>query len=230
MKGRTINLAAVALFAGILANVLPATPDKWSTKDWHQWTERDCDTILTSSPWAKTLSIGNDLSSYTRHERVSYTVQLISALPIRQALARQRQIEIHYDQMDLEKRQATNQTATPEIVETYDDRIVVRVTIDLVDIRRPTAEEVSKYSPRWPWIVFPTGRSLHPRDIPGNHLNSRGQWVLDSTFQRLRGGQPLIDPKDKKIRIEFLSPTGTAPFLVFEFDLRKMVYAGKLEY
>jgi hypothetical protein len=226
------HLAALTFCALASLPLLAQSSAPWTAKDWHEWTEKECNKVLTSSPWATTLFLDRNDSSPIRFERVSYTIQLVSALPIRHALARQEQMNNQSAPVNPGDPQTTRPGKGDELTEDYDDRIVVRVVIDLVDLPHPSPDVVSRYSPKSLWIAFRPGRGLTPLDFLGNRpkLNSHSQWVLDSTFQRLRGGQPLFNPKDKKIRIEFLSPTGTPPILAVEFGLRKMMYAGKLEY
>lgn len=227
-----MRLAPGVLLVGLLAGLSAAAQGEWSQRDWRQWTEKDCRKMLSSSPWAKTIDLANDQSFFLGHERVSYTLQLISALPVRQALARQWQIENHYDQMGPEQRREADEKVNKQIGAGYRDRIVVRVIVHLLDISNPTPEQVRRYSPRgfWPWLVFPTGKSLRPRFVPQISTNSHGRWIVDATFQRIRGGKPLVYPTDKNLTFQLLSPNAPPPFLIFEFELRKMVYAGKLEY
>lgn len=211
------------LLGGVLSSFSAATQLRWSDKDWHHWTDKECREILRVSPWAKT---GGPERDDPPSERVSYTIQLISALPIRQALARQWQIENNYDQLSPEQRQAADQRIDTEIGESYEDRIVVRVIIELVDVRNPTPQQLFKATPLWPVLIFPHGNTLSPRHMTTPQMNSHGQGVFDTTFQRLRGGRPLIEEHDKKLTIQLMH----GEILIYEFDLRKMVYGGKLEY
>jgi hypothetical protein len=223
-----LKLWVTVLISGMLLAVVfisfsVAAQEPWSTKDWHQWTEKDCHQILTSSPWAKSLGEGAD---ETRRDRISYVVQLLSALPIRQALARQWQIENRYDLMNSDQRRSADLRINEEIGQSYDDRIVVRLLIVLVDDPHPKNERVRNYFLLGPRLIFQNGQSMQPRDTSDDQVNSHGEGVSDSTFQRIRGGKPLIEPGDKKFKIDFYDPYPWE----YVFDLRKMVYHGKLEY
>ena len=59
-------------------------------QDWKNWTASDCALVLNYSP----------STNGTLQSRVSGTVQLRSALPIREALLRQLQVKKHYDAMN----------------------------------------------------------------------------------------------------------------------------------
>ncbi len=226
MKWQTEILVPGVLLVGTFSGLLPAGRNTWSTRDWHQWSDKDCLQVLTDSPWAKTLGQPQVEPSLVRQERVSCTVQLISALPIRQALARQWQIGNHYDQMNPEHRRSADQRINEEIGQSYEDRIVVRVVTQLVDVAHPTKKEVVRYAPMSPSLIFPHSKNIEPHQTTDYQMNSHFQVFRDSTFARNRGGRPLVEPNDKKFTIELLAPER----FDFVFDLKKMVYAGKLEY
>jgi hypothetical protein len=215
--------AAITLCALASLPLLAQSSSPWVAKDWHQWTEKDCHQILTFSPWAKSLGEGAD---EIQKERISYVVQLLSALPVRQALARQWQIENHYELMTSDQRRLADFRINEEMAQSYDDRIVVRLLIVLVDDPHPKNERVRNYFLLGPRLIFQNGQSMQPREMSDNQVNSRGEGFCDSMFQRVRGGKPLIEPGDKKFKIDFYNPYPWE----YVFNLRKMVYHGKLEY
>ncbi len=55
------------------------------------------------------------------------SAQLYSALPIRQAFARQGQIQNGYDKMDGEQRQVFDLMTNADLTQTYSDRIAAHV-------------------------------------------------------------------------------------------------------
>lgn len=71
----------------------------WEKKPFKQWTEAETLKILTDSPWAQT-AIQTTHSSYNvPGAAISAIIRLRSALPLRQALVRQRQFIVNYDKL-----------------------------------------------------------------------------------------------------------------------------------
>lgn len=66
----------------------------WQTKPYTEWSPNEVQQILLNSPWAQTnlekVTVGTTLNSYVA------VIRLRSALPIRQALLRQKQIQLNY--------------------------------------------------------------------------------------------------------------------------------------
>jgi hypothetical protein len=181
---------------------------------------------LKSSPWAKTILARPTDDS----EVVAFTVQLISALPIRQALAREWQIDNYYDLMMVEQQRAADRRITEQVGQSYDDRIVLRVIADATTVPRPKDMSRVSYADSLPAIVLPGGNKLYPRHQTEPDVNSRDQAFFDATMQRLRGGKPLIEPTDKILNIQLLFGFGLSGIIEFKFNLKDMTYVGKLEF
>jgi hypothetical protein len=62
----------------------------WEKKSYNEWSMSDALRVLTDSPWAQT-DIEREPNGYT------VIIRLRSALPVRQAIVRQRQIRLNYD-------------------------------------------------------------------------------------------------------------------------------------
>lgn len=77
----------------------------WRSKPYQQWTKDDIIKIVSDSPWAQVQQV-----SPTTGDRIpaayvpGVTIRLRSALPIRQALLRLKQIEAKYDKMNDKER------------------------------------------------------------------------------------------------------------------------------
>src|SRR5689334_10215291 len=102
--------------------------DEWSSKPFQQWSKADVQKLLNDSPWARTQEARIDFGSEVRrvagapttssgHQSlemgganiaVDYrvTLRLRSALPIRQALVRAKQLEANYDHLSAKERAA----------------------------------------------------------------------------------------------------------------------------
>jgi hypothetical protein len=130
MKNR-IHFVYVALMTILLWTGLTGVglaQDEWLKKPFAQWSKTNVQKLLNDSPWARTQEARLDFGSEVRriagapttssgHQStemgganiaVDYrvTLRLRSALPIRQALVRLKQIEAKYDQMNAKERAA----------------------------------------------------------------------------------------------------------------------------
>src|SRR5436190_2531374 len=115
-----VALITILLWAGLTG--VGRAQDEWLNKPFEQWSKADVQKLLNDSPWARTQEARLDFGSEVRriagapttssgHQStelgganiaVDYrvTLRLRSALPIRQALVRLKQIEAKYDQMN----------------------------------------------------------------------------------------------------------------------------------
>jgi hypothetical protein len=119
------NKKKLLLFVLVCSLTITISAQKTWEKPFEKWSRDDAIKVLTTSPWAQTYQStgdsastnrlenpaliakrgGNDPKSVQRNLGISpVTIRLHSALPIRQALVRMRQIEAGYDKMDEKKR------------------------------------------------------------------------------------------------------------------------------
>jgi hypothetical protein len=127
----------------------------WEKKPYQKWSAKDANQVLYDSPWAKSMSLGTtnlsligqgpsasasrrggqaaamENSLDAAHEsapRITYQVQLRSATPIRQAVARKLQLDANYDSMPNERRAAVDAKINEYLAQKFDDAVVVQVT------------------------------------------------------------------------------------------------------
>jgi hypothetical protein len=79
-----------------------AAQDFWMQKSYKRWTKEEIIRLISDSPWSQVREIEASVSDAGFNPMV--TVRLRSAVPIRQALVRLKQIESDYDKMDAGKR------------------------------------------------------------------------------------------------------------------------------
>jgi hypothetical protein len=72
----------------------------WEKKAYTEWTLSDVVRILSDSPWAQTAIETTRFSYNVPGQSYSATIRLRSALPVRQALVRQRQLTVNYDKLN----------------------------------------------------------------------------------------------------------------------------------
>jgi hypothetical protein len=185
----------------------------WDAKDWTQWTNEDCDLILTTSPWVST-NLSNGPNSYEKGGQSKSVAQIVSSLVIRQASVRQAQLQEDRDHMDAKAKQEFDAQAAACLNQNVGDRIVIGLDADaqLGDGKVGGEVEISK------------------RTYPITQVND---WIASNpcpfyalvvSIPRTTGGNPAIGPTDKKL--EFKSPV----LRKFSFDPQKMIYKGKQDF
>jgi len=228
-RSRVSILIAILTLAVLTANA----SDFWLAKDWTQWSKSDSESMLADSPWAHTWRGGGPAG-----DQLAFTVQLRSALPIRQAIVRQLQFDQKYDKMTDAQRSAFDTRAAQILSRGYDDAILVHV-------------DYSKGfgAPYLPFVWFPSHsdtRVLDPSLVTedGNRIiptrfDSKPDHTFDLVFQRTKDGAPMIKEGQKHFSVQFHSPQFTnsnqgidvpGRNVGVEFDLGKMVVSGKLNY
>ena len=171
-------------------------------------------------------------------DQLEYIVQLRSALPVREALIRQQQLDQNYEKMSVDQRTAFDTRGARILERNFDDVILVHVDYSGADlgplfgnppraiIKTPSNLEVS--------LVADDGSKVSATRVDVNEPNA----TFDAIFPRLAGGVPAIKDRQKHFAIQFQSPGVSVSKLVavasqqvkVEFDLSKMVIDGKLSY
>jgi hypothetical protein len=104
------------LFCFLLVVVPVGGSEYWEVKNYAQWSQQECQQLLVDSPWAKSYR-GNAL----------YIARFLSALPIRQAIVRQRQIAHNYEQLSPQRRKEFDQQSEEYLSRQFTDTIVINV-------------------------------------------------------------------------------------------------------
>ncbi len=157
------------------------------------------------------------------------SAQLYSALPIRQALARQGQIQNGYDKMDGEQRQVFDSKTNADLTQTYSDRIVVHVVSGGYDTKYSSSPHVAVA--RQAFLIFPNGKNIPAirTTAPQNNAHSEEFEVF---FPRIDAGRTVVKPGDNKVTF-VLGILAGSEFRIqrsFEFNVDKMMYQGKFEF
>jgi hypothetical protein len=150
-RDRSLRLLPVA--ALLLAFASPAHAQFWKKKDYHHWSARDCQKLLTNSPWVKdrtfsTVQMPNGMQDSQAAAapqgvpsagqaatpgrqamtEIKYTAEFFSALPVRQAMVRLNQIRSHYDKMTPAQKKAFDASAARFLSVKFPKYTVIRVT------------------------------------------------------------------------------------------------------
>lgn len=149
---------ALGLLLGmvLLASMTAVAADFWENKKFTQWNEKEVQRMLTNSPWvavrtyqenyasdlnsprsepqdpSESPRLGNVDESAVRDKEanplIAYTVQLRSALPIRQALVRAAQLREGYDNMLADQKQEFDKQVGQFLNARFDEIVVVNVS------------------------------------------------------------------------------------------------------
>jgi hypothetical protein len=230
------RLALLAVMLGWAA-MLPA-PRVYgqSDKPYRQWTADEVDKLLSNSAWAQTqgglVAIGS-LDPPTAAANTAITIRLHSALPMRQALARLRQLKNKYDKRSDIEKAAIDEKNKPmlECSECADYYVVVMSP-------GPGSHE-----------GLPTGLQTMSLALVKNNVqikNEKGEnrelvkfvrpkFFEDNAmfyFSRFNAkGEPLISPAHRTLTISFdprIFEWKTARLTKFEFDVAKMIVNGQV--
>lgn len=225
------SLAMVALLLGISAQA-----QAWKQKSPEQWSRKDCEKLLSDSPWARTWErTGGLVVSRVTPIRTTYVAQLWSVRMLRQAIVRIAQLDSGYRSLTPEQKKAQDAEAERFIDADSPDAVVVQVVFATNssagerDLRvewqklslEVLKERVSLVGPHGK--VAPVGYTK-----PGVEQNE-----FQLVFPRTLNGKPLVQENDAFLRVEFIHPGKGilgADRVVIEFFPKDMLLDGKLTY
>jgi hypothetical protein len=231
-------LFLVLVFSPNISSSAQQRDEFWKTKDYRHWTEKECQRMLTDSPWAKNVLYNSN----------GYVVQLFSALPIRQALARQKQIAANDGNISQEERQELHKGADEFLAAQFPHTIVVHIVSGHHLGRNISGRPDSFPCPYWQNQTTETLKdtvSLIPSKgdrIPLERfvISQPNVCEFRFIFPRHSKGRTVISDDDKFLRLEFTGPPassiGSNRFnqdperMLFEFKLSIMKFNGSTEY
>lgn len=245
-------LALLALGAvGTIVSLSARAESFWVKKEWRQWTKEDVLKMLEDSPWWQRFSMRKSQESAAlpsrsgaaargaagvANEEVDYYFQLRSALPVRQALARQDEFDKKYDKMTEEEKKKFDAGEGALLNRQFDNTIVVHV------IYKSNIQTFERAMASF-WQSIP--ENTVPLDVfiitrRGDHVGpirfispKSGAYEFDFIFPRMSNGEPTIRDGDKTFLINFPNPRmGDLPWQrgVVEFHTDKMMFKGRLTY
>lgn len=188
-------------------------------KDYRRWTMQDAVWMLNESPWARretfTRVVGGVGSGVRGEKEIlsTYFVRLLSALPIRQAYARIRQL--HYDdaQMTASERRAFERRTARSLEMDMSGWIVVAIAF-----RSNNPDEELRFRQHFQTQTLETLRNttfLTTRHFsqlrPVAYYPPLEEGVgAKFVFERAVEGRPVIERDDKSVTFEMKAPVGTS--------------------
>lgn len=226
---RIILFAALAASLSAAAAVAArAQKDAWQGKPYQQWTKEEAQRVLTDSPWARSVAETGQMVGGVMSGDKFYTVRLRSALPVRHALLRLRQLSDKYDSMSAEKKAQFDEKNKPlvECPACADNYVLSLTPPAQGDARKVTLERMKLFVR----LVDDRGRErqlVHfvPHKATGQELTFFFPKFDDK-------GEALITPASKKVVFTIdTSVVGLdATTKRFEFDVSKMTAGDKVEF
>ncbi len=238
---------SLVLSAVLLAAVSLGAQPFWQKKKYTSWSKDEAKKILEDSPWSVSYAF-NAMSLDTVQTRspesragevrptIRYNVQLHSALPIRQAMVRQEQISLKYDQLPPEKKQLFDQDSAKFLGATFTD--VIRVHVTYGGAPQTLDRDLTTYwQTRNPaelqnnvFLIAAGGQRVSPLRLVIGKGEDRS---FDLLFPRRVDGKGLLDSPDASLSLEFphpqISPIQAGRVLV-EFKASKMLVDGQPAY
>jgi hypothetical protein len=227
----------------LLAGVLAAPKGEfWETKDYREWTQKECAKMLEDSPWAKQLkwqktmqsdkddaaTLGGD-SPY-----INYQAQLNTALPIRQAIIRQQQLANKYDSLSAEQKQQFDKNADTYLSAIPGDTIIVKINYSTnnsnydQDLARNWQSKTTELLQNSVFLIPSKGAKVRLARFAVAQGSLR---EFQFAFPRQVDGKDVIGPEDKSFKLQFPCPIvsglgdGNG---YYDFKLEKMQMQGKI--
>ncbi len=219
---RTAGYLLPAIFLMGLSVALGA--DFWEKKDYKEWSDKECKTILTKSPWAEPYKVyGSGLGTAGAEGTgyVEYDIQFYSALPIRQAIA---------------KLQKMDEKKAADFLADFGGQVVVNVNYSTnvsaadMDLDRYWHSANLAVFQNSVFLIGSKGVKVPVLEYKVTQGSGRSFQFI---FPRTRDGKPLLSVEDKSLILQFnyqpVQGMGDGKGQV-EFKVKKMVYNGKIEY
>jgi hypothetical protein len=212
----------------------------WVKKAFDQWSPEECQRLLQESPWTKSwtntrvfIQPSSQAAAVSGREitpQITYVAQILSAVPIRQAIVQNTRLSKEYKKLTTQERQDIDANAASLLKDTFSDRIEIRVvysTNALVYERALATYWLNRPLPLWSqdtFLITSTGK--HP-PAAVRREGDISSFVL--VFPRTVDGHPLITTTDKKFSLVFDSPTIgllAGESILLEYKLKDMVIHG----
>ena len=222
------------LFVLLICSSVVHAQDNFMSKHYTEWSKSEANKVLNDSPWVKAQEVRIPQGGANAPLDFRYTLRLRSALPIRQALVRLRQLDAKYDKMSAADKAAFDAKVKglldcPACADNY------VVTISSKSESYPNADAIFDV------LKTATTPALQKYVYLANELDERRMLVHFTApkaaggeamffFPRLdEKGQPLLSPASKKLLFR-MSDRNVGASTNFEFDVSKIVINSNVEF
>jgi hypothetical protein len=228
--GKNKSLALVVSCLNLLFLIAPTYGQKvWDKKPFQQWSDYEAVQIIVDSPWAKT--VRDDSSGYATN------IRLHSALTLRQALVRQRQVRMNYDKLGVTDK-ARFDAQVQESLECPDCARYYILTLRIIPTDQKGIRWLSSFSlddlKSHVFLANETGDRRSLVNFLPPQPGSDSTLFFESAvfyFERLDQGKPLISTGNKRLYFtidEKVLKGGPVSIGKVTFDVSKLVRNGEL--
>jgi hypothetical protein len=239
MRTATSSLLTLAIVLAIPS--VASAQQGWQSKPYQQWTKDDIIKIASDSPWAQVQQAKPTTGESVPTDYIpSVTIRLRSALPIRQALLRLKQIAARYDRMSDQERAAFDTKLKgllecPACVDNY--VVTLGPPISQHQMKNGLGTLVNANISLLRGRVYLINDAGERRDLV--HFIAPKQDEDEATFffPRLdEKGRPFLTPNNKKLVFVFEAKNLRSGYRLdsiperFEFDVSKFTINGKVEF
>ena len=205
-------------------------------KPYQQWTAKEAEGLLTDSPWAQTLTgliAAGRLDPLIEVVDTAVTVRLRSALPLRQALARVKQLKAKYDQKSASDKAGIDEKNRPllECPECANYYVVAMSPGPASSTGLPTSLQTTSLANVKLNVQIKNERGETRELVKFVNPKFTGDDAV-FFFSRFNSqGEPLISPANRTLTISFdprIFEWKKATLTKFEFDVAKMIVNGQV--
>jgi hypothetical protein len=259
-----IAMLGVLLIGCVPFSCADQSPAKLPVRlDWTHWTKEECDAMWTQSAWATRGQFwSKPLSASVVWSQVPVapkSAELRSALPVREAILREEQLENHYDAMSPEQKQAFDKKYPPDMTERENDPILLYIENDGENVESYTRESnihpsgvaMGHHTPHpaaQMALKLPDGTLVMPIKTEALQDDVDKNRIMYS-FPRVINGKPVLSVNDQYLTFVFgqalnggrrirplqdpkkfrVATDWMDPYEI-SFRVTGLVYNGKLEY
>lgn len=205
----------------------------WEKVPYTEWTKNQVSALLSDSAWVKTVDfqqegVNTQQLGMLTAPPVKSKITLRSALPIRQALMRKRQLESKYDSMKEAERTAFD-TKNKALLDCPACKAYYVVTVESRGLAMENKNYVSDRKDR----VYLSNDAGDKRILVEFAVLSQNESELVFYFPRANDkGEPLVTISTKKLTFNFelrgLDGKSRFPFEKFSFNVADMIRDGEL--
>lgn len=234
----TLLLALAAAAAAV-----PTRPARaqaaWEQKPYTQWTMAEVEAILGDSPWAQTDTRSSGAGGSTALSGPVgggyVNVRLRSALPVRQALVRLRQLKAKYDQMSPSDRAAFDAKAKPllDCPACADNYVVTIGPPARRDNGMPTTFKGMALASIKLYVHLMDESGRERELVHFEPPKSQGDEAVFFFSRADAQGRPLVTPATKKVVVAFdpqVMTSAQGSTRRFEFDAAKLKFNGAVSF
>ena len=237
---RDKRTTGLVIFLAALCLALPAHGQKsWEKKTYRQWSMTEVMQVLVDSPWTQTQAGHVSINYGLPDNYYTATIRLRSALPIRQALVRRRQLAVNYDKLSAADK-ARFDAEVKEFLECSDCAKYYLVTLaspitvppagnvsaDIVGTLKGLSLETLKPHV---YLTNDKGERRHLAGfIPAKGEGAEAMFVFPRFDEQ---GKPLLTPENKKFSFtieEKVFENRSFPLKKFTFEVSRIVRNGEV--